>query len=111
MKQKLALSCTLIHEPEILFLDEPTRGIDVKTKEEIYRIMKRIAEENRAGIILISSELEELIKCANRIITIYNGRMIGEFQENQLSMENVLSSVIGIARARTNSGGENEANK
>ena len=110
-QQKVLIGRTMEAAPRVLFLDEPTRGIDVKTKEEIYRIMKRIAEENRAGIILISSELEELIKCANRIITIYNGRMISEFQENQLSMENVLSSVIGIARARTNSGGENEAIK
>ena len=110
-QQKVLIGRTMEAAPRVLFLDEPTRGIDVKTKEEIYRMMKRIAEENRAGIILISSELEELIKCANRIITIYKGRMIAEFQGNQLSVESVLSSVIGITRARTDFGGENEAIK
>lgn len=108
-QQKVLIGRSMEALPRVLFFDEPTRGIDVKTKEEIYSLMKQIAEENRAGIILISSELEELIKCSNRIITIYNGRMVGEFQENQINMEDVLSSIIGINEVSTKAGGKNNA--
>jgi len=95
-QQKVLIGRTMEASPRVLFLDEPTRGIDVKAKDEIYALMKRIAEEQRVGIVLISSELEELLKCANRIITIYHGQIHGELQANQLTMERVLSSVIGI---------------
>ncbi len=104
-QQKVLIGRSMEASPRVLIFDEPTRGVDVKTKEEIYGLMKRIAEEERAGIILISSELEELIKCANRVITIYDGRMLCGFEENQLNMEDVLSSVIGVAGARKRSGG------
>ncbi len=95
-QQKVLIGRTMEASPRVLFLDEPTRGIDVGAKDEIYALMRRIAEEQRVGIVLISSELEELLKCANRIITIYQGRIHGELQESRLTMERVLSSVIGI---------------
>lgn len=95
-QQKVLIGRSMEASPKVLFFDEPTRGIDVNTKEEIYRLMKLIAEEERAGIVLISSELEELVKCSNRIITIYNGRKFGELGESQMRMDSLLSSVIGI---------------
>jgi ribose transport system ATP-binding protein len=95
-QQKVLIGRTMEAAPRVLFLDEPTRGIDVRAKDEIYALMKRIAEEQRVGIVLISSELEELLKCANRVITIYHGRIHGELQDSRLTMERVLSSVIGI---------------
>lgn len=96
-QQKVLIGRTMKAGPRVLFLDEPTRGIDVKAKDEIYALMKRIAEEQRVGIVLISSELEELLKCANRIIAVYHGQIYGELKETQLTMERVLSSVIGIS--------------
>ena len=104
-QQKVLIGRSMEASPRVLFFDEPTRGIDVKTKDEIYALMKRIAEEERAGIVLISSELEELLKCSNRVITIYNGRVHGELAEDQLTMENVLSSVIGMTDERKNESG------
>ena len=98
-QQKVLIGRTMEAFPRVLFLDEPTRGIDVKTKDEIYMVMKRVAEEERVGIVLISSELEELLKCSNRVITIYNGRLHQETAESQLTMESVLSSMIGRAAA------------
>jgi inositol transport system ATP-binding protein len=95
-QQKVLIGRTMEASPRVLFLDEPTRGIDVKAKDEIYALMKKIAEEQRVGIVLISSELEELLKCANRVITIYHGRVHQELAESKLTMERVLSSVIGI---------------
>jgi ribose transport system ATP-binding protein len=110
-QQKVLIGRSMEALPRVLIFDEPTRGIDVKTKEEIYSLMKQISEENRAGIILISSELEELVKCSNRIITVYNGKIIGEFQENEINMEDVLSSIIGITQVSTKPGGKNNASK
>lgn len=98
-QQKILIGRSMEAMPRVLILDEPTRGIDVNTKDEIYSLMKKIAEETRIGIILISSELEELVKCSNRIITVYKGQMFGEFQKDQINMENILSSVIGISKS------------
>ena len=99
-QQKVLIGRTMEASPRVLFLDEPTRGIDVKAKEEIYMLMKRIAEEQHMGIVLISSELEELLRCANRVITIYKGQLHQEIPEHQLTMEKVLSCVIGMATNR-----------
>ena len=104
-QQKVLIGRTMEASPRVLFFDEPTRGIDVKTKDEIYILMKRIAEEERVGIVLISSELEELMKCATRVISIYNGRLHRELAGDQLTMENVLSSVIGMTNERKNESG------
>ena len=67
-------------KPKVLVFDEPTKGIDVGTKIEIYKLMKRLAEEEQIGIIMISSEMEEIMKCSNRIIALYDATM----QENMM---------------------------
>ncbi|MDR1902027.1 MAG: sugar ABC transporter ATP-binding protein [Treponema sp.] len=95
-QQKVLIGRTMESSPEIIIFDEPTKGIDVKTKEEIYLMMQKLAEENQIGIILISSEIEELLKCSSRIITVYNGKKLGEFAGNQLNTGSILSSIIGI---------------
>lgn len=95
-QQKVLIGRAMEALPRILLLDEPTRGIDVKAKEEVYNLMKNIAEEGRVGIIFTCSELEELIRCSNRIITVYKGRKFCELGRNQINMENIVSSVIGI---------------
>ncbi len=95
-QQKVLIGRSMEASPQVLIFDEPTKGIDVKTKEEIYRLMQYLAEEERVAIVLISSELEELLKCSNRVITMYNGSVHCELCGEQLTTENVLSSVIGI---------------
>ncbi|RLQ86850.1 sugar ABC transporter ATP-binding protein [Notoacmeibacter ruber] len=99
-QQKVLIGRSLLANPRVLFMDEPTRGIDVNAKEEIYTLMQRIAEENRMGIVLISSELEELLRCCNRVITIYEGRMNSEIPEDQLDMETILGAIIGSGGSR-----------
>ena len=94
-QQKVIIGRAMICEPTILVFDEPTKGIDVGTKTEIYRMMKRLAEDSGIGIILISSEMEEIRKCANRIIVLYEGRKVGEF-DGQADKEQILSAVIGV---------------
>ncbi|MGE5613777.1 MAG: sugar ABC transporter ATP-binding protein [Bacillota bacterium] len=94
-QQKVIIGRAMNCNPKVMVFDEPTKGIDVGTKAQIYRMMKKLAEENGIGIILISSELEELMKCSNRIISLYNGRKAGEFDRNA-DKEQILSSIIGV---------------
>ncbi|MHB8064791.1 MAG: sugar ABC transporter ATP-binding protein, partial [Ruminiclostridium sp.] len=95
-QQKIIIGRSMFCKPKILIFDEPTKGIDVGTKLEIYKIMKRLADEERIGIILISSELEEIRKCSNRIITIYNGKKMGEFKTINTENSTIINSIIGI---------------
>ena len=94
-QQKVIIGRSMYCDPKVLVFDEPTKGIDVGTKAEIYRLMKKLAEEKCIGIILISSEMEEVKKCSNRIITFYEGLKVGEFDAGA-DKEVILSSIIGV---------------
>lgn len=94
-QQKVIIGRSMSCEPKVLVFDEPTKGIDVGTKAEIYRMMKELAEKEGIGIILISSEMEEIKKCSNRIIALYNGKKAGEFDQ-KADKELILSSIIGV---------------
>ena len=96
-QQKVIIARAMSCEPRILIFDEPTKGIDVGTKTEIYRLMKKIAEEEGAGIILISSEMNEILKCSNRIYTMYDGKIVGEFDKNATG-EQILHSILGLGK-------------
>ncbi|MEE0418934.1 MAG: sugar ABC transporter ATP-binding protein [Lachnospiraceae bacterium] len=104
-QQKVIIGRAMSCKPEILIFDEPTKGIDVGTKAEIYRLMKKIAQERQVGIILISSEMNELRKCANRIISLYNGRKAGEHQKDAEEQE-ILRAILGLG-----SGGDTYAGR
>ena len=82
-------------KPKLLVFDEPTKGIDVGTKTEIYRLMKKLAEEEGIGIIMISSEMEEIMKCSNRVIVMYGGKIAGEFDEHT-EQQSILGAIIGV---------------
>lgn len=82
--------------PKVIIFDEPTKGIDVMTKTEIYKIMKNLAEKEKIGIILVSSELEELMRCCNRLITVYRGKITGEFDPSKVKTSEIISSAINV---------------
>lgn len=94
-QQKVIIGRSMCSNPKVLVFDEPTKGIDVGTKTEIYKMMKELAEEKGIGIILISSEMEEVQKCSNRIIALYHGKKSGEF-DVRADKEMILSSIIGV---------------
>ncbi|MFA9464551.1 MAG: sugar ABC transporter ATP-binding protein [Velocimicrobium sp.] len=94
-QQKVIIGRSMCCNPKVLIFDEPTKGIDVGTKAQIYRMMKELAEEKGIGIILISSEMEEVKKCSNRIIALYNGKKVAEF-DARADSEEILSSIIGV---------------
>ena len=93
-QQKAIIGRSMARRPKLIIFDEPTKGIDVRTKAEIYRIMKRLAEEG-VGIILISSEMTELRKCATRIVTMHAGRISGEFDAATTSNETLVGAIFG----------------
>ena len=93
-QQKAIIGRAMAMAPKILIFDEPTKGIDIRTKMEIYRLMKELAERG-VGIILVSSEMDELRRCANRIITMYEGRVSGEFHIDQASGNALVGAIHG----------------
>ena len=93
-QQKCIVGRWLELSPKILILDEPTRGIDVGAKYEIYVLMNKIVEEGGA-IIMISSELPEVLSMSNRVLTICDGRITGEFNPETSSAEVIMDKAIG----------------
>jgi len=93
-QQKAIIGRAMKSSPKVLIFDEPTKGIDVGTKTEIYRLMRKLAQEEGIGIILISSEMEEIKKCSNRIIVLYEGRKMIEYDE-KADKQQILSAIIG----------------
>ncbi len=93
-QQKVVVARWLETSPRILILDEPTRGIDVGAKYEIYLLMKEITEAGGA-IIFISSELPEVLSMSNRVLTISDGRITGEFDPEKVDAHGIMDSAIG----------------
>jgi ABC-type sugar transport system ATPase subunit len=93
-QQKTVFAKWLLREPKLLILDEPTRGIDVGAREEIYQIMRRLTAAGTA-ILLISSEIEELLGLADRIVVLRGGRRVQEFSHGQFDRERILAHALG----------------
>lgn len=89
-QQKLVLAKWLLADPDILIIDEPTRGIDVGAKSEIYAIIRNLADEGKS-ILLISSELPEVLALADRILVMSRGSVVGEFAGGEASEERIMS--------------------
>jgi putative multiple sugar transport system ATP-binding protein len=88
-QQKVVLSKWIFAGPEVLILDEPTRGIDVGAKFEIYTVIDKLAAEGKA-VVFISSELPELLGMCDRIYTMAAGRLTGEFSRAEASQESLM---------------------
>jgi inositol transport system ATP-binding protein len=96
-QQKVIIAKWLLTQPEILILDEPTRGIDVGAKAEIYKIIGELAKQGKA-IIMVSSELPELMGISDRIIVIHEGKIFGEFKRNEFNQDAIMTSAFGVSR-------------
>ncbi|HTS63731.1 MAG TPA: sugar ABC transporter ATP-binding protein [Candidatus Acidoferrales bacterium] len=90
-QQKVLLSRWLLARPGILFLDDPTRGIDVAAKQDIYRLIDGMAGTGTA-IILVSSELPELLRCSDRILVLRNGRLAASYDAGEATQENIMAA-------------------
>ena len=101
-QQKLMLGKTMESEPEIVIMDEPTRGIDVGTKQQIYHIIAALAAEGKA-IIVISSEMQEVIGLSHRVVVMRNGRMAGLLEGAEITEAEIMRYAAGIKQ-----GGEDD---
>ena len=90
MRQRLGIAQAIMENPRFLILDEPTRGIDVGAKYEIYQIMIDLVKQGKS-IIMISSEMPELIGMSNRIIVMCNGHITGEVEGEEATQERIMS--------------------
>jgi len=93
-QQKVVLAKTLAADTKILIFDEPTRGIDVGTKQEIYNLMNGLVEQGKA-IIMVSSEMEELLGMSDRLIVLFEGRFMGEVPKEKFDQRYVIELASG----------------
>jgi inositol transport system ATP-binding protein len=98
-QQKVVLAKWLINNPSILILDEPTRGIDVGAKYEIYKLMSDIVKDGKKGIVMISSEMPELLGMCDRIYVMAKGRIVAELLREQFSQELIMQYATGNLKA------------
>jgi rhamnose transport system ATP-binding protein len=96
-QQKVVLAKWLTTSPEILLLDEPTRGIDIGAKAEVHRIVSRLAADGLA-ILLISSELPEVLAASDRVLVFHQGRLTGVFGRAEATEERLMFAATGQVR-------------
>ena len=92
-QQKVVLGKWLLAAPKVLMLDEPTRGIDIGAKSEIYQLVHRLADRG-AGVIVISSELEEVVGICDRVLVMRHGAITGEFRRGGFDREKMLAAAL-----------------
>jgi len=94
-QQKVVFGKSLLTNPKVLLLDEPTRGIDVGAKGEIFNIMNDLAQKG-LGIVLVTSEIKEILAICDRVIVLSKGKITGEFSKEDLSEETLVNaSAVG----------------
>ena len=98
-QQKLLFARVLMNAPKILLLDEPTKGVDVATRHEIYRLIGDLADKG-VGLVVVSSELEEVIGLCDRCLVLADGRLVDEFVKADASEERVLRSIAAAQAAK-----------
>lgn len=92
-QQKIVVGKWLLTEPEIVMMDEPTRGIDVGAKYEIYQLIKQLAREGKA-VLIISSEMPELLGICDRILILREGRLVGEMDAKEATQEKIMAAIV-----------------
>ncbi len=93
-QQKVVLAKWMMNKPDILILNEPTRGIDVGAKAEIYRLIEQFCKQG-LGVIIVSSEMGEVMSVADRIYVVYDGEIRGEFAKDDATQEKIMQKAIG----------------
>jgi inositol transport system ATP-binding protein len=93
-QQKVVIARVLNADPDVIILDEPTRGIDVKTKADIHRLMSRLAVQGKA-VLMISSELAEILGMSDRIIVLHEGRITGTLERSEANSTRIMQYAVG----------------
>ena len=95
-QQKVVLARVLMAGPRIILLDEPTKGVDISTKQEIYRLIRALAEDG-AAVVVVSSEFPELIGVSDRIVVLCDGRIVAEVPAGQATEEGLVAAASGAS--------------
>jgi ribose transport system ATP-binding protein len=98
-QQKVVIAKWLMRSPRIILLNDPTRGIDVGTKQEIYLLLRRLADAG-AAIVFYSTDYDELIGCCDRVLVLYDGRVVKELEGDGLTEHALISSALNVDDAR-----------
>ena len=94
-QQKVVIGKWLMTKPRIILLNDPTRGIDVGTKQELYQLLRRLAEAG-AAILFYSTDYDELIGCCDRVLVLYNGAVVRTLAGAELNERNLISSALNL---------------
>jgi len=97
-QQKCLIARSLNADCEILLIDEPTRGVDVGAKREIYELLAQLADDEHAAIVMVSSELPEVLGLSDRILVMRDGRIAGRFEREDATEEKLMAAAIGAGR-------------
>jgi ribose transport system ATP-binding protein len=95
-QQKVVIAKWLMVSPRIILLNDPTRGIDVGTKQEIYQLLRKLADSG-AAIIFYSTDYDELIGCCNRVLVLYDGAVKRTLVEEEITERALIASALNIA--------------
>jgi len=98
-QQKVLLARWLAMNPKVLLLDEPTRGIDVGAKAEVQKLVDELAADG-LGVLLISSDLEELIEGSDRVVVLKDGAVVGELNGDEVTEDKLMRTIAGHAPER-----------
>jgi ribose transport system ATP-binding protein len=102
-QQKLLLAKTMLADPEIVIVDEPTRGIDIGTKQQIYEFIHQLAEAGKS-VILVSSEMTEIIGLADRVVVMRTGEIAGTIAGDEITEKAIVRLAMGLSRKVANDG-------
>jgi AI-2 transport system ATP-binding protein len=94
-QQKVVLAKCLASKPRVIILDEPTRGVDAKARQDVYHLVQKLTDQG-LGVLLISSDLEEVIQLSDRVYIMYHGRIVEELMRNDCQMERITAASFGI---------------
>lgn len=97
-QQKIVIGKWILNRPRVLLLDEPTRGVDIGAKQEIYQLMERLAASGVA-ILFVSSEMEEVLGMADRVLVMHEGRLTADIPRDRLSEERIMAAAVGAELA------------
>jgi len=104
-QQKVVIAKWLMTKPGIILLNDPTRGIDVGTKQEIYRLLRELADEG-AAILFYSTDYDELIGSCDRVAILYDGRVVSELEGDRITEKNIIAASLNISAAGHSAGHE-----
>jgi AI-2 transport system ATP-binding protein len=99
-QQKIVIARAFASQPRVVILDEPTRGIDAAARGDVYAVLQELRKTG-VSILLISSDMEEIVELADRAVTMYQGRINYEFAREQITQDALMSAAFGVNRKET----------